>query len=157
MLVTRAATPSLRAAGGGAIVNVSSGAASHTSPGMAPYACTKAALVMLTKQSAIDLGPEGIRVNAVTPGWTATEAANHGIDELVEAEGGDRYSAYRSVTAHQAIKRPGDPDEVAAAVAFLLSDEASYITGATLAIDGGSSAVDPTTLMFYAMMDAAAR
>ncbi|HET6504637.1 MAG TPA: SDR family oxidoreductase [Amycolatopsis sp.] len=112
---------------GGAVVNVSSIAGLRASPGIGMYGVSKAALIRLTMELAADLGP-GIRVNAVAPAVVKTKFAT----ALYEGREADVASAYP-------LKRLGVPEDVAGAVAFLLSDDASWITGQTLVLDGGVS------------------
>jgi meso-butanediol dehydrogenase / (S,S)-butanediol dehydrogenase / diacetyl reductase len=128
----------------GAIVNVASVAALVAGPGDPQYAVSKAGLVMLTKSLAVTLGPRGVRANAICPGWVRTPMA----DGEMAALGDDVEAAYRRVTQHVPLGRPALPDEVAAAALFLASDEASYISGAVLTVDGGMTAVDVGTLAF---------
>ena len=129
---------------GGAIVNVASVAALVAGPGDPQYAVSKAGLVMLTKSLAVTLGPRGVRANAICPGWVRTPMA----DSEMAALGDDVEAAYRTVTEHVPLGRPALPGEVAAAALFLASDEASYISGAVLTVDGGMTAVDVGTLAF---------
>ncbi len=143
MLMTRAALPHLRAAGGGAIVNISSVAALCATPGITPYATSKAALLAFTRQCAVELGRDKIRANAICPGWVRTEMSELQMDRLGPALGGDREAAFAAATRHQPIARVGEPADVAAAVAFLVSPESSYITGAVLTVDGGSAVTSP--------------
>ncbi len=123
----RAAIPRMRAGGGGAIVNISSGSAVVGLPGNPHYAAAKAGILALTRNAAGELGPDNIRVNAVCPGLIDTEAQRAGLTD-----------AMRMVIAGQApLRRLGLPEEIAAAVAFLASDDASYLTGQTLHVNGG--------------------
>ncbi len=148
MLVIRAALPHLRAAGGGSVVNVASVAALVAAPGAAAYCSSKAALVMLTKQAALELGPDNIRINAVCPGWVRTEMSEGMMDILAGLQRSNRASAFASVTRHQPLRRVAAPDEVAAVVAFLAGPDSSYMTAAVLTVDGGASVVDTGTTPF---------
>lgn len=143
MLTMRCGLPALRAAGAAAVVNVASVAALVGNPGITPYATSKAALLALTRQCAIDFGADGIRVNAVCPGWVRTEMSELQMDGLASRIGGGREDAFRAVTDHQPLSRVAAPSEVADAVTFLASDTARFITGAVLPVDGGSCAVGP--------------
>lgn len=124
---------------GGSVVNVASVGAGLARPDWAQYDSTKGAIVAMTKDMACDHAPDGVRVNAVSPGWVVTEY--HLPDDLDEAE------AYRDeqTTPHAdgpgILKRAADPSEIADAVLFLASDAASFVTGTNLAVDGGASAV----------------
>lgn len=120
---------------GGAIVNIASIHALMTMEGMFPYAAAKSGLVGLTRSLALDQGPRGIRVNAVCPGWTRTALVQEWLDKQP-----DPAAAEASVLAVHPLGRMGTPAEIANFVAFLVSDEASFITGAALSIDGGLSA-----------------
>ncbi|HZM29747.1 MAG TPA: glucose 1-dehydrogenase [Acidimicrobiales bacterium] len=125
----KAVTASMVDAGGGSIVNVSSTAGLQGLPYLGAYVASKWAVRGLSKTAAIDLGQKGIRVNSVHPG---------GIDTpMVAGTSGDA-PFYKRLP----VSRMGSPDEVAAAVLFLASDEASYIAGAELAIDGGATCGD---------------
>jgi 3alpha(or 20beta)-hydroxysteroid dehydrogenase len=125
----KAVTPSMTSAGGGSIVNISSTAGLQGLPLLGAYVSSKWAVRGLTKTAAIDLGSKGIRVNSVHPG---------GIDTpMVEGTSKDA-PFYQRLP----ISRMGSPDEAARAVLFLASDEASYTTGAELAVDGGASCGD---------------
>jgi NAD(P)-dependent dehydrogenase (short-subunit alcohol dehydrogenase family) len=127
----RAAIPALKAQRG-AIVNVSSVNGRRVFPGLAAYNVSKGALDHLTRCAAIELAPSGVRVNAVNPGVTVTNLHRRG------GMGEEQYGAFltRAKETHP-IGRPGQPDEVADLIVFLASDRAAFITGETIAIDGG--------------------
>jgi NAD(P)-dependent dehydrogenase (short-subunit alcohol dehydrogenase family) len=128
-VLTGAVAPRMAANGGGAIVNITTMVASFGAPGMALYGSTKAALELLTKAWAAEYGPQGVRVNAVAPGPTrtpGTEPMGDGLDQLA---------------ATLPLGRPATAEEIANAALFLGSEEASYVNGAVLAVDGGRTAV----------------
>jgi meso-butanediol dehydrogenase / (S,S)-butanediol dehydrogenase / diacetyl reductase len=130
----------------GSIINVSSVSAFVAHAGGAAYNTSKAGLVMLTKCLALDYGPSGVRVNAVCPGWIRTEMGDRSMDKLAAARGISRDEAYALTSRHAPLGRVGTPEEIASACLFLASDEASFVTGATLVVDGGATVVDVTML-----------
>jgi meso-butanediol dehydrogenase/(S,S)-butanediol dehydrogenase/diacetyl reductase len=133
----------------GRIVVVSSLSGLFAGPSMAGYTTAKHALMGLTKSLARDYGSRGVRVNAICPGWVRTPMADEEMNELVIHAGfADRAAAYDAVTADVPLRRVATPADVAAAARFLGSDESSYITGATLVVDGGAHIVDLPTLAF---------
>ncbi len=147
-LVAKAALPHLLAAGGGAVVSVASVAALRAASGMGGYAATKAGLVMLTQSLAVDHAHEGLRANVVCPGWTVTEMADEEMAEFGGPRGLDVPASYELVTSLVPARRAASAGEVAAVVAWLLSDAASYVNGAVIPVDGAASAVDVGTVPF---------
>ncbi len=142
-LMARAALPTLLERGG-SIVNVSSVNGYLAGPGWAAYCTSKAGLIMLTRTLANDYGPRGVRANVVCPGWVRTPMGDADMDEVAAARGVDRDEAYRLTHVDNPLRRPGLPEEIAGAVAFLAGPDASYVNGVTLPVDGGTSVVDPT-------------
>lgn len=124
------------AANKGAIVNFGSISSRVAQTGRWLYPVTKAAILQLTRNQAMDLAPDGIRVNAVSPGWTWSNI----MDQLTN---GDRAKTDRVAAPFHLLGRIGDPEEVAAAVMFLCSDEAGFITGTDIRVDGGYTAMGP--------------
>ena len=117
----QAAVEPMKAAGGGSIINVSSIEGLRGAPMVHPYVASKWAVRGLSKSAAIELGPKNIRVNSLHPGFIRTPMTKHFPDDMVTAP----------------LRRPGQPDEVAAFVVFLVSDESSFSTGAEFIVDGG--------------------
>jgi NAD(P)-dependent dehydrogenase (short-subunit alcohol dehydrogenase family) len=129
--VCRATLPMLRAAGGGAIVNIASVHADATVPGVPAYAASKAGVVGLSTQMALDYAVDRIRVNAVLVGSVATRMTLDGLEEAGGAEA-------LGLSFHRnRIARIADPLEIATAIGFLISDDASFITGSAMRVDGG--------------------
>lgn len=136
VMMARAARPHLCERGGGAIVNFTSISAKVAQTGRWLYPVSKAALVQLTRNMAMDYAPDHIRVNSVSPGWTWSRV-------MVELSGDDRAKTNEVARPFHLLGRVGDPEEVAAVVVFLCGDEASFVTGADWAVDGGYSAMGP--------------
>ncbi|QEW03364.1 SDR family NAD(P)-dependent oxidoreductase [Microbacterium lushaniae] len=127
---------------GGAIVNVSSHQGARPVRGSLPYATAKAAVEGLTRALAVDCGPDGIRVNAVALGSIRTVRSDRHLEELPEPE---RAAFGAAIARLQPLGRMGEAEEVAAVIRFLLSDGASFLSGAVIPVDGGRAAhgLDP--------------
>jgi len=126
---TKAALPDMLKARFGRIVNVSSVVAERANPGQANYVAAKAGLLGFTRTVAREMARKGVTCNAITPGFIATDMTA----ELIQSANGELAAAIPA-------GRVGQPEEVAAAVSFLVSDEAAYVNGATLSVDGGLGA-----------------
>ena len=133
---TRAALPGMRARGAGTIVNVSSSAGKRPSLIMPDYSVMKAALLSFSRLVADQHAADGIRCNAVTPGPTATRAWLD--DGGLAAQQGNREEVLAKVGSGRPLGRLAEPEEIAAVIVFLLSDRASYVTGAAWSADGGT-------------------
>lgn len=148
MMLCRAAIPSMISRGGGSIVLVSSVNGLANAPRSVAYDTSKAALISLARSIAVDFGPDGVRANAVCPGWVATPMGDHDMDSVASTHGITREEAYRLATAAVPLRRPAHPDEIAACCLFLASEESSIVSGATLVADGGGRAVEIGSLTF---------
>src|SRR6266550_2028939 len=138
-LAAKHIVPHLRKAGGGAIVNLGSISSFIAQPQFVTYNASKAAVANMTRCMAMDLAPDNIRVNAVCPGTVWTQI----VERLSREKGMDRKAADADPAWGGAsmLKRIADPSEIASAILFLASDDASYVTGAHLMVDGGYTAV----------------
>ncbi len=125
-LCAKAVVPIMIANGGGAIINAASIVGLHGNFGQTNYVAAKAGVIGMTKTWARELGPSHIRVNAIAPGFTATEMIATVPEKVLE-----------SVRERTPLRRLGTPEDIANAYLFLASDEASFITGVTLSVDGG--------------------
>ncbi len=135
-IFVREVAPHMRRRGGGAIVNFSSIAGKHGQRGRALYPASKAAILQVTRNEAMELAADGIRVNSIAPGWTWSAV----IERLAK---GDRAKADRIAGEYHPLGRVGDAEDVARAVLFLCSDDARHITGIDLPVDGGYAMTGP--------------
>ena len=132
-VLIQAALPDMVAAGWGRIINVSAFGAQIGAPNMALYTASKGGVISMTRSMAVELGPRGITVNSVSPGFIDTPMARRAID-------GDMFPVpYEQILAAYPIPRLGKPEEIAAAIAFFASDDAGYITGQLLGVNGGAA------------------
>ena len=134
------AIPHMQRAGGGSIVNVTSIHAMLGFAGWAGYASTKGGVVSLTQQAAVEYAADRIRVNSVAPGTIMTP-----LNEKILAEAADPDEVLRTWGSLHALGRFGEPSEVGAAIAYLLSDDASFVTGVCLPVDGGATVLGANT------------
>jgi meso-butanediol dehydrogenase / (S,S)-butanediol dehydrogenase / diacetyl reductase len=141
-LVMKASIPHLIKAGGGSIINVSSLGGLRCLPGMPAYCTSKAALIMLTKQAALDYGPFKVRCNAVCPGATRTAMLEEALTPLTEVLRTDVDGVFACISSNVPLRRVASPDEISGICSFLASDDSLFMTGSVLLIDGGASIVD---------------
>ncbi|HVO16297.1 MAG TPA: SDR family oxidoreductase [Alphaproteobacteria bacterium] len=136
VMMLKAVHPHMVKRGGGAVVNFGSISAKVAQTGRWLYPVTKAAMLQMTRNAAMDLARDNIRVNAVSPGWTWSAI-------MKQLTNDNRAKTDGVAAPFHLLRRVGDPEEVANAVLFLCSHEASFVTGADLAVDGGYSAMGP--------------
>ena len=132
-IVTQLVLPDMLQVRWGRIINISSFGAQIGAPNMVHYTATKGAMIAMTRSLAVELGPKGITVNSVSPGFIDTPMARRAID------GGKFLVPYEQIVASYPIPRLGTPEEIAAACTFFASEDASYITGQLLGVNGGAA------------------
>jgi 3-oxoacyl-[acyl-carrier protein] reductase len=133
----QAVLPGMRAGGWGRIVNIVSTSVYEPIPNLGVSNTTRGAVASWAKTLSRELGPEGITVNNVLPGYTRTARLDHIVKDRIAARGASEEDALAGIAAGVPLRRVAEPGEVAAAVAFLASPAAGYITGVSLAVDGG--------------------
>jgi NAD(P)-dependent dehydrogenase (short-subunit alcohol dehydrogenase family) len=138
MRVMRAVLPGMVTNRSGSVVNVASVAAFNASIGMASYAASKAGVVALTRAAANAYGAQGVRANALCPGWVDTPMSQKEMLDMASELGISVDEAVQRTVSRLALGRMARPDEIAATCAFLASDDASFVTGAVLVADGGA-------------------
>jgi len=142
LYLMKAAIPSMIAAGGGSIINIASLGGLRCLPGMPAYCASKAGLIMLTQQVALDFGPAGVRCNAVCPGGTRTQMLEQSLSPLAKVLGTDVDGVFARIAAGVPLRRTAHPDEITGICSYLASDDSSFMTGAVLLVDGGAAIVD---------------
>jgi len=135
----------------GAAVFVASIASLGAGPEVCGYTTAKHALIGLTRSLARDFGPSGVRVNAVCPGWVKTPMADEEMEPLMQNHNISLEQAYELVTRDVPLRRAASSEEIAAVCRFLISEDASIVTGSVVVADGGSTIVDVPTLAFSAI------
>ena len=146
--LVRAAIAPMTERGGGSIVLTSSVAGLSAFPGEADYSVTKAAMIALARSIAVDHADARIRANVVCPGWVHTPMADRTMDGLARDRGVERSEAYAMAARFVPARRAAEPEEIAACILFLASDESSFVNAAVLIADGGGQAVDVGGLEF---------
>jgi meso-butanediol dehydrogenase/(S,S)-butanediol dehydrogenase/diacetyl reductase len=141
-LMMKAAIPHMIEAGGGSIINMASVAGVVCVPGSPGYCATKAGLIHLTKQVALDYGKHKVRVNVVCPGAVRTDLLEFNFRPMAEALGTDLDDIFDRVPKNVPLRRVATPPEITGICTFLASDDSSYMTGSTILIDGGTHFVD---------------
>jgi NAD(P)-dependent dehydrogenase (short-subunit alcohol dehydrogenase family) len=128
--------------GGGTIINISSIGGFRCMPGAPAYATSKAGLIMLTKQAALEYGPYKVRCNVVCPGATRTQMFEELTAEIAKDEETSADEIVTRFSSHVPLRRAAEPSEIASACYFLASEDSSFITGSILVVDGGALTVD---------------
>jgi meso-butanediol dehydrogenase/(S,S)-butanediol dehydrogenase/diacetyl reductase len=128
--------------GGGSIINIASLGGLRCLPGMPAYCASKAGLIMLTQQVALDFGPDKIRCNVVCPGGTRTKMLEESLRPLSEVLGTDLEGVFECISSMIPLKRTAHPSEITGICSYLASDDSTFMTGAVLLVDGGAAIVD---------------
>jgi meso-butanediol dehydrogenase/(S,S)-butanediol dehydrogenase/diacetyl reductase len=142
LYMMKASIPHMLEAGGGSIINIASLGGLRCLPGMPAYCASKAGLIMLTKQVALDFGPSKIRCNAVCPGGTRTKMLEKSLSPLGEVLGTDLEGVFACVSSMVPLRRTANPHEITGICSYLASDDSTFMTGSVLLLDGGAAIVD---------------
>ncbi|MBN1831086.1 MAG: SDR family oxidoreductase [Deltaproteobacteria bacterium] len=145
-MLMRAAIPHMIENGGGSIINISSLASLRAIPQGSAYCASKSGLNMLTQQAALDFGGDRIRCNVICPGFVFSEMTESRFGQIAKDMGADLDNLMARVFRDIPSREPAQPEKIAGLCAFLASDEASYITGAVIPVDGGLTSMDPFPL-----------
>ena len=138
----KSAIPHFLKSGGGSIINIASLAGIRCLPAMPAYCSSKAGLIMLTQQAALDYGLFNIRCNVICPGAIRTEMLEHSMTPLAETLKTDINGAFAKMTSMSPLRRVGLPNEITGICSYLASNDSTFTNGAVLVIDGGASVVD---------------
>ncbi|NIM94525.1 MAG: glucose 1-dehydrogenase [Anaerolineales bacterium] len=142
MYLMKASIPHMIESGGGSIINVASLGGLRCLPGMPAYCASKAGLIMLTKQVALDFGPSKIRCNAVCPGGTRTVMLEESLSPLADVLETDLEGVFECISSMVPLRRTAHPSEITGICSYLASDDSTFMTGAVLLLDGGAAIVD---------------
>jgi meso-butanediol dehydrogenase/(S,S)-butanediol dehydrogenase/diacetyl reductase len=142
LYLMKASIPRMIKAGGGSIINIASLGGLRCLPGMPAYCASKAGLIMLTQQVALDFGPAKIRCNAVCPGGTRTAMLEKSLGPLAEVLKTDLDGVFRCISSLVPLRRTANPNEITGICSYLASDDSTFMTGAVLLVDGGTAIVD---------------
>ncbi len=141
-LLMKETLPHMIKNGRGSIINISSIGGIRCMPACAGYGTTKAGLILLTQQAALDYGPAGVRCNVVCPGGTRTEMLEEAVSGMAKDMGTEMECLMDQFCSHVPLRRVSRPDEMAGVCTFLASEDSSFMTGAVLVVDGGANVVD---------------
>jgi NAD(P)-dependent dehydrogenase (short-subunit alcohol dehydrogenase family) len=142
MYLMKASIPHMIKGGGGSIINISSLGGLRCLPGMPAYCASKAGLIMLTQQVALDFGPFKIRCNAVCPGGTRTRMLENSLTPLAETLETDLDGVFQCISSMVPLRRTASPGEISGICSYLASDDSTFMTGSVLLVDGGAAIVD---------------
>lgn len=142
LYLMKASIPHMIKGGGGSIINIASLGGLRCLPGMPAYCSSKAGLIMLTQQVALDFGPSNIRCNAVCPGGTRTAMLEQSIGGLKEVLGTDIEGVFKVASSMVPLRRFAMPHEITGICSYLAGDDSTFMTGAVLLVDGGAAIVD---------------
>jgi NAD(P)-dependent dehydrogenase (short-subunit alcohol dehydrogenase family) len=142
MHMMKATIPHMVKARGGSIINIASLGGLRCLPGMPAYCASKAGLIMLTKQVALDFGPARVRCNAVCPGGTRTAMLEQSLAPLAQVLQTDLDGVFAAISSMVPLRRTADPSEIAGLCSYLASEDSTFMTGAVLLVDGGAAVVD---------------
>jgi NAD(P)-dependent dehydrogenase (short-subunit alcohol dehydrogenase family) len=142
MYLMKASIPHMIEGGGGSIINIASLGGLRCLPGMPAYCSSKAGLIMLTQQVALDFGPAKIRCNVVCPGGTRTKMLEKSLAALEEVLETDLEGVFECISSMVPLRRTGSPSEISGICSYLASDDSTFMTGSVLLVDGGAAIVD---------------